>query len=108
VPFRQPGPERLGLAVQGAQVGSAPEDLIDLAYQRRGPGRVGQGEVDTGEFDPRLYGHVRDRVGQQWPRALGADQQLAGSRDVSAVDGRAGLNREDQGSGIAFLGSVRA
>jgi hypothetical protein len=33
--------------------------------------------MDADELDPGLNGHVRERVGQQEPRALSADKKLA-------------------------------
>ena len=90
-------------AGQGAQVGPAPEQLIDLPHQRPGPGQVAEREVDAGELDPGLNSQLGHGVGQQMPQPLSADEFLARRRDISPVHSRAGLHRADQGRRVALL-----
>ena len=99
----QLGPQRLGLADQGAQVWSPPEQLIDLPHQRPGPGQVGQREVHAGKLDPGLDGQMGDRVGQQMPQPLSRDEFPAHRRDVSPVQGYPGLRGAEQGHRMAVL-----
>ena len=93
----QPGPERLGLADQGAQAGPALEHAhrspASASWPRPGRrGRDGRGRVRSG---PERRGEAR--VGQQRPHALSADKLLPRRRDIAPVPGHAGLHRVHEG-----------
>ena len=68
--LRQPGPERLSLAGQGAQAGPGSEHLIDLPHERPGPGQVAEREVDAGELGPGLDGEVGQGISQQMVNSI--------------------------------------
>ena len=84
------GPERLGLADQGAQAGPALEHVIDLAHLGPGRGEVAEGQPDTGELDPGLNGQVGLRVGKQRTHALSRDKRLLRRRGIAPVPGHPG------------------
>jgi hypothetical protein len=96
------GPERLGLPGESPEAGPALEQVIDLAHECPGTGRVSKREVNAGQLDPGVDGEGK-RVGQQRPQVLGTEEFPARRRDISAVHGYAGLRRADKGRGVAFL-----
>ena len=61
--FRQLGPEPLGLADEDAEAGRRLSSSSISRMRVPGPGQVGQGEVDAGQFDPGPNGDVGERVG---------------------------------------------
>ena len=73
------------LVDQDSHTGPPLEQLVDFPHQRPGPGQVGQAEVNADELDPELDRQVRDRVGQQGPQLLCADELPARRRDVSPM-----------------------
>ena len=84
------GPQRLGLADQGAQPGPAFEHIVDFSHECPGPGEVAEGEVDAGQLDPGLDGKVRERGGQHRAHLLSCDEFPPRRLDVSAVQGYTG------------------
>ena len=59
--------------------------------------------MEADELDPGLNSHVRERVGQQEPRALSADKKLARRLDLSPAHGHAGRYRAHEGRRVAVL-----
>ena len=72
------------------------EDLVDFAHQRSGPGHVSQRELHAGDLKPGLNGQMGLHVGHEGAQPLGADKLTTRRRDISPVEGNAGLDRADE------------
>jgi hypothetical protein len=95
----------VGLTDQGAQVGTPLEQAIDFAHQRPGPGHVAEGEVHPGELDPSLHSQMGERVGQQVPQSLRANEFPPRGCRIPPMHKQAGLHRADEG--VLDLGPTR-
>jgi hypothetical protein len=93
-------PEAAGLHGEDAKAGAQGEDFGHLLEKDLRCSDVGQREVAPGELDSRLYGKMRQRVGQGRPKALCPGQFRHGARPVALVQrypGGHGMHDRDGG-----------